>query len=181
MNTSTPSANRSTPTISAPESDSLAQAEVLYQRAQFGLQPTATVEERQQSLQDLQAAAQVGHLDSIVQLAQIYADGMMIGKNLPISLHFWLKAAELGDIRAQLRVAEQYAQGIGVQRNIQQASVWYGKAAAQGNIEAKMQLTQLDWGNNLADVTLRRRSPFRNLAYVLLGFVLMVTAVLVFS
>ena len=80
MNMSTPSTNRPTPTVHTLSSDTLAQAETLYQRAQFGLQPTATVEERQQSLQDLQAAAQVGHLDSIVQLAQIYADGVMIGR-----------------------------------------------------------------------------------------------------
>lgn len=181
MNMSTPSANRPTPTHDAPSPDTLVQAEALYQRAQFGLQPTATPDERQQSLQDLQAAAQVGHLDSIVQLAQIYADGVMTNKNLPISLHFWLKAAELGDIRAQLRVAEQYALGVGVQRNVQQASLWYGKAAAQGNIEAKMQLTQLDWGDDLGRMPQRTRSPLRNVAYALFGFILIVLLVMIFS
>jgi TPR repeat protein len=181
MNMSTPSANRPTPIPHDAPQDSLAEAESLYQRAQFGLQPTATTDERQQSLQDLQAAAHVGHLDSIVQLAQVYADGVMTHKNLPISLHFWLKAAELGDIRAQLRVAEQYAQGIGVQRNIQQASMWYGKAAAQGNIEAKMQLTQLDWGDEHSPSLRRPRSPWRNLAYALLGFMLIITLAMIFS
>ncbi len=180
MNTSHQAVHHSSPTPQIHQ-EALTQAEQLYQRAQLGLQPAATLEERQQAVQDLQATAQIGHIDSIVQLAQIYADGMITTRNLSISLHFWLKAAELGDIRAQLRVAEQYAQGIEVQRNIQQASLWYGKAAAQGNIEAKMQLTQLDWSDQLNTPPRYQRSTLRNMGYAVLGFLLIVSAAIIFA
>lgn len=84
-----------------------------------------------QAIQYYQQAAQGGHADAQVALAQCYRDGTGVSINLQQMAHWYERAAAQRHREAQYQIGQCYRQGLGVSRNYGTAASWFEKAAAQ--------------------------------------------------
>jgi TPR repeat protein len=85
-------------------------------------------------------AAARGDAKGQFKLAQCYATGTGVKKNLTIAAQLYLKAAEQGNIDAQCRLGDCYKNGEGVDKDAPKAMAWYRKAAEQGDAESQYKL-----------------------------------------
>jgi TPR repeat protein len=58
-------------------------------------------------------------------IAEMYAEGKHLIKNLSLAVKWWLKAAEQGSDHAQNELAEAFANGIGVPQDLVAAHAWF--------------------------------------------------------
>lgn len=110
-----------------------AQAQYLYSGivlgADSGKEPTK--EQLLEAASWIQKAADGGFLTAVTTLANMYAEGKILKKDIKKSQAYFLKAAEMGDIQSQLTVAGIYHFSIGLDKTIGYA--WYKVAEHNGN------------------------------------------------
>lgn len=87
--------------------------------------------------------AEVGNIDVLTELAEMYSKGYGVKKDPGKSLEWLSKAAEAGSTESQKRLGDSYAKGAIVERDIQQAMKWYTKAAESGDTDAMLELAEL--------------------------------------
>ena len=85
-------------------------------------------------------AAENGHLDSMVNLGNIY----LREKDYSKALKWYELAANKGDQHAQYELGVMYRLGEGIQQNTEKAKALFQKAAEQGNESAEKALVMLD-------------------------------------
>ena len=88
-------------------------------------------------------AVDKGYHEHLLDLALLYLDGIIVNKDVDLTLHYYKQAAEKGIEKALLKLGEIYEKGTGVEINTHKAIFWYRKAAAKGNEEAKECLKRL--------------------------------------
>ncbi len=78
------------------------------------------------------------------QLAQIYEEGVGVGRDRAKAMVWMHSAAEGGVADAQYALAEKYFVGdLGLEKNMSQATGWLRKAAIQGHIPASYRLGEI--------------------------------------
>lgn len=87
--------------------------------------------------------AEVGNIDVLTELAQMYSTGSGVKKDTEKSFGWLTKAAEAGSTESQKRLGDSYAKGAIVERDIQQAMKWFTKAAESGDTDAMVELAEL--------------------------------------
>jgi serine/threonine protein kinase len=87
-----------------------------------------------------QAAAERGHTEAQVMLADIYIWGKEGTQPMPEAVAWFFKAAEQGDAVAQFSLGWLYDKGKGVPQSDAAAVHWYRQAAEQGNANAQNNL-----------------------------------------
>ncbi|MBK5073886.1 sel1 repeat family protein [Budviciaceae bacterium CWB-B4] len=88
--------------------------------------------EKAQGLGWIKSSAISGNVDSQLQLADMYANGVDMMPNYDEAFIWYKKAAEQGNARAQGEVASAYLNGKGVEFNLEQSIYWDSLAAKQG-------------------------------------------------
>lgn len=83
----------------------------------------------------LKMAAESGHTQAQVELAQRYEKGYDVSKNMNIAILWYAKAAKGGNALAQYRLGELY-----VPQDAKKSFEWYLKAAEQGIADAQYQV-----------------------------------------
>ncbi len=73
----------------------------------------------------LEMASDLGHMPSILLLADLYAKGTLLSKDDSKSFNYYLRAARLGNPFAMFTVGSYYSEGVGVDCNVEMANVWY--------------------------------------------------------
>jgi localization factor PodJL len=91
----------------------------------------------------LREAAAKGDNKALFEIANRYADGRGVSKDLKKAISWYQKAAEAGFAPAQFRIGSYYEKGIGVERSAQKAKELYQLAAEQGNASAMHNLAVL--------------------------------------
>lgn len=82
----------------------------------------------------IKKSADGGFLTAVSTLANMYAEGKILQKDVKKSQHYFLKAAEMGDVQSQLTIAGIYHFSMGMDRTIGYA--WYKVAEQNGNVYA---------------------------------------------
>lgn len=82
------------------------------------------------------AAAEVGHVDSMLALADLFARGAGVRPNAAVARVWYERAAKAGNVSAMLLLANDYAGSNGAAPDYERARVWYEQAAAAGSSEA---------------------------------------------
>ena len=90
-----------------------------------------------------QSLAQAGDAKAQYELANLYATGNGLPRDLKLAAHWYEKSAAQGLAPAQYRLGSLYEKGLGVKRSLAQATVWYRKAAEAGNTRAMHNLAVL--------------------------------------
>jgi len=88
----------------------------------------------------IKANAQQGNAEAQLQLAECYANGVGVTRDVEKAAKWHRKAADQGLARAQYRVGLDYANGEGVKSNQAEASRWFRRAANQGLADAQYEL-----------------------------------------
>jgi TPR repeat protein len=86
------------------------------------------------------SAAEAGHVDAMLSLADMFARGAGVRPNFSIARIWYERAAKAGNVPAMVLVANDYAGGNGAPPDYQRARVWYEQAASAGNNVAMMAL-----------------------------------------
>ncbi len=94
----------------------------------------------QQHLHWLHKAAEQNHPAALMQLADYYDDGSIVGEDAVKAAEFFRRAAEQGVARAQYRMAVFCMHGRGVEQDTALALSWCRKAAEGGNELAMLYL-----------------------------------------
>jgi len=84
----------------------------------------------------IRAKAAAGDIESMLELAEIYAQGMGVPKDYAKAADCYRKAADAGSASAMLKLGMLYNTGKGVPKNMDEAAAWYKKAADKGNQNA---------------------------------------------
>lgn len=79
------------------------------------------------------AAAEVGHVDSMLALADLFARGAGVRPNAAVARVWYERAAKAGYVPAMLLLADDYAGRNGAAPDYERARVWYEQAAAAGS------------------------------------------------
>jgi uncharacterized protein len=88
-------------------------------------------------------AAELGDVDSMVNMARVTGEGVVLTPDAEISAKWWRLAAEAGNVPAMDRYARLLALGRGVGVDRVAAAEWYGKAAEKDSADAKATLGQM--------------------------------------
>jgi uncharacterized protein len=92
----------------------------------------------------LQEQAEKGDAKAQYELANIYAKGEGVEKDLKKAVYWYEKAAEQGHSYAQYNLGLMYYKGLGVEKDFNTTRYWYEKAAAQGDEDAQRNLDKLN-------------------------------------
>ncbi|MDO8294591.1 MAG: tetratricopeptide repeat protein [Gallionella sp.] len=84
----------------------------------------------------IRAKAAAGDIESMLELAEIYAQGMGVPKDYAKAADCYRKAADAGSASAMLKLGMLYNVGKGVTQSKDEAAAWYKKAADKGNQNA---------------------------------------------
>jgi len=84
-----------------------------------------------------QQLADKGNTTALINLANLFQQGMGVSKDQRQALHYIRQAAELGDARAQYELGMEFEKGQLVERDLQQASRWLHKSAQQDNADGQ--------------------------------------------
>lgn len=79
----------------------------------------------------------------MVNLGNLYGQGLGGEKSELKAFGLFKKAAEKGDSAAQYNLAEYYRAGLSTPRDLDKAIHWYEKSAAQGTIKAMDKLARI--------------------------------------
>ena len=93
-----------------------------------------------ENVESLLISAKRGEAEAQYNLANCYANGEGIDKNINEAVNWWHKAAEQGLAKAQYNLGLCYFYGNGVSRDLAEALKWLRKAAEQGFAEAQLNL-----------------------------------------
>lgn len=80
-----------------------------------------------ESMKWAEKGAVQGRIDAMTLLADHYACGDGVEKNMTVAAKWYLAAAERGDVVSQYYVSRMYGKGIGVATNQQAADYWWKK------------------------------------------------------
>jgi len=80
----------------------------------------------------LERAANIGHMGAITLLADIYAQGRLLPKDVHRSFDLSLRAAELGNRDFMYRVAVAYRDGNGTDKDTEKAAKWFSSYELAG-------------------------------------------------
>jgi localization factor PodJL len=94
----------------------------------------------------LRLAAAQGDSEAQIEIADRYAAGNGVERDLGKAAEWYQRAACAGNARAQYRLASLYERGRGVEKDLGRARVWYQRAAEQGNVKAMHNLGVLYTG-----------------------------------
>jgi TPR repeat protein len=95
------------------------------------------------ALAEWRTAARAGDLDAQVALANLYAQGIGLPKDLSTAAYWYRRAALHGHPVAQLNLGELYRRGEGLPRRPVQAYLWFTLAAENDSVWATEQLKAL--------------------------------------
>ena len=95
------------------------------------------------ALAEWRTAARAGDLDAQVALADLYAQGIGLPKDLSAAAYWYRRAALQGHPVAQLNLGELYRRGEGLPQRPVQAYLWFTLAAEGGSVWAAEQLKAL--------------------------------------
>lgn len=84
-----------------------------------------------------------GNVSAMVNLGNLYGEGLGGEKNDSKAFDLYKKAAEKGDSAAQYNLAEYYRAGLATPRDLDKAIYWYEKSAAEGTIKAMDKLARI--------------------------------------
>lgn len=84
-------------------------------------------------------ACNKGSISAMLTLAYRYANGDGISLDLPMAVHWWMKAAPKST-EAQFALSECYIEGKGIFKDIPQGLKWLEKAASENNTKAMLKL-----------------------------------------
>ncbi|HAS41895.1 MAG TPA: hypothetical protein DCS93_15550 [Microscillaceae bacterium] len=87
-------------------------------------------------------AAQQGHYQSQVKLAQTYRHGLGMNQNTRYAIYWYQEAAKQGYEAALEELAKIYEKGEGIERDYIKAFYWYEKLAEKGNTDAQLKLAE---------------------------------------
>lgn len=79
------------------------------------------------------AAAEAGHVDSMLALADLFARGAGVRPNAAVARVWYERAAMAGNVPAMVLLANDYAGSGGAAPDYERARVWYEQAAAAGS------------------------------------------------
>jgi TPR repeat protein len=99
----------------------------------------------------LRQAAMNGDPAAQYEVAQRYAAGRGVARDLAEALRWYIRSASRGLAPAQFRVAGMYERGLGDETDTEKARSWYLRAAQQGHVKAMHNLAVLSVGGNRAD------------------------------
>jgi uncharacterized protein len=100
-----------------------------------------------ESIPQLQAAADKGFVLQEIELAAAYFTGSGVAQDLRMAAHWYEKAAEGGDPEAENEIGFLYQTGLGVSVDPVRAFHWYQLSAASGFVKAKVNLgVMYVWG-----------------------------------
>lgn len=85
----------------------------------------------------LTKAAGYGHVDAMLKLGQMYADGELVVADKKAAFDWYRQAADRGSSIGEYKVGMMYLRGQGVARDKAQAAAWLGKSARQGYARAQ--------------------------------------------
>ena len=91
----------------------------------------------------LRAAASAGDPAAAFEIANRFAEGRDVERNLESAVTWYTRAAEGGVAVAQYRLASLYERGQGVPRDLAKAMAWYQRAVDLGNVGAMHNLAVL--------------------------------------
>jgi localization factor PodJL len=91
----------------------------------------------------LREAAESGDPKAFHAIADRYAEGQGVRKDMAEAARWYEESAELGFGPAQYRIGNMYEKGVGVERDLQKARDWYLQAAESGNANAMHNLAVL--------------------------------------
>ena len=92
------------------------------------------------ALKAYNAAADMGSIDAMVCLGDIYNEGFACRRNPELSFEFFQKAADAGNSEGMYGLAQAYGCGYGVNIDGEKALEWFEKAAEAGSYKAMMDL-----------------------------------------
>ena len=87
--------------------------------------------------ENLNAAANLGFMPSIVLLADIYSQGRLLPKNDEKSFNMVFKAANLGNVRYMYVLAVMYRDGVGTDKDSSNAEKWFENYSSAGLFQYK--------------------------------------------
>ena len=89
-----------------------------------------------QAAQWYEKAAKKDHVDALLHLGFLYAQGKGVDKDEKKAFTYIRRAAETGNKNAQYNLARCYEEGIGTKQDHSKAFGWYKKAGQQGDYRA---------------------------------------------
>ncbi len=87
-----------------------------------------------------QPLAVKGNTTAMNNIANLYANGLGLDRDLALAAQWLQKSAEMGDSIGQLQLGMAYEQGQGVPKDNQKAAFWFEKSALQGDRDAQFNL-----------------------------------------
>ena len=88
----------------------------------------------------LRERAEAGDAAAQHEMAERYANGRGVGRDVGVAMSWYVRAAEQGHVPAQLEAGRRYAAGQGVERDDAIAASWFRRAAEQGDPRAQFDL-----------------------------------------
>ena len=115
----------------------------LYQIALMQRDGVGTTKNYKEMENSLKIASDMGHMPSIVLLADLYMQGKTIPKNELLAFKLYLKGAKAGNGKCQYQVATMYKNGIGTDVNLEESDKWFDLFSENSNTINNMWLA--DW------------------------------------
>lgn len=115
-----------------------AQAQYLYSGIILGGEEADKKPSKEQLIEAaswIQKSADGGFITAVTTLANMYAEGKILQRDIKKSQYYFLKAAEMGDVQSQLTVAGIYNFSMGMDKTIGYA--WYKVAEENGETYAR--------------------------------------------
>ncbi len=89
------------------------------------------------------ASAKEGNMYAQYIVAQMYANGEGVERDMRESAFWYGMAADLGHLKSQNNLANMYMDGFGIQQNFDEAARWFQRAANNGNTLSMASLAEL--------------------------------------
>lgn len=86
-----------------------------------------------QAFEYFQKAANLGHVEAMVKVAQAYVQGNFLARQPKKAFDWYLLAAQKGHVEAMYYTGYYFSIGQGVGQDLHQSVVWYTRAADNGN------------------------------------------------
>lgn len=97
--------------------------------------------------------AEQGNMESISQLANLYAEGKLVQRDETAAAGYFLQLAEQGNEAAQREMAKRCEQGCGVPESAESAARWLMPFADKGETEAIHKICSFYMSGKLSDAT----------------------------
>lgn len=104
--------------------------------------------------------ASKGNTTALINLANLFQQGMGVDENDMQALVYVQQAADLGDARAQYELGIEYEKGVLLERDLDQAAMWLKRSASQDNADGQYAygiLLATAYGKGFSQTTLQQR------------------------